>query len=201
MIIGIDLGTTNSLAAVYTDDGPKIIPNRLGENLTPSVVSIEEEGNVFVGRTAKERKQLYPESCAATFKRNMGSDRKYELSGKEYTAEELSSFILRSLKEDAEEYLGEAVEEAVISVPAYFDDKARKATKNAGALAGLKVDRIINEPSAAALGYLKGIDSERMNDGEERIILIFDFYFISVYVKGQWIRYCVIFNLSILIFI
>ena len=168
MIIGIDLGTTNSLAAVYTDDGPKIIPNRLGENLTPSVVSIDEEGNVFVGRTAKERKQLYPESCAATFKRNMGSDRKYELSGKEYTAEELSSFILRSLKEDAEEYLGEAVEEAVISVPAYFNDMRRKATKRAGELAGLKVERIISEPTAAAIAY--GL----YNDDKPAKNLVFD---------------------------
>ena len=168
MIIGIDLGTTNSLVAVYTEDGPKIIPNRLGENLTPSVVSIDEEGTVFVGRTAKERKQLYPASCAATFKRSMGSDRKYELSGKEYTAEELSSFILRSLKEDAEEYLGEKVEEAVISVPAYFNDMRRKATKRAGELAGLKVERIISEPTAAAIAY--GL----LNDDKPAKNLVFD---------------------------
>ena len=168
MIIGIDLGTTNSLVAVYTEDGPKIIPNRLGENLTPSVVSIDEEGTVFVGQTAKERKQLYPASCAATFKRSMGSDRKYELSGKEYTAEELSSFILRSLKEDAEEYLGEKVEEAVISVPAYFNDMRRKATKRAGELAGLKVERIISEPTAAAIAY--GL----LNDDKPAKNLVFD---------------------------
>ena len=153
MIIGIDLGTTNSLVAVYTEDGPKIIPNRLGENLTPSIVSIDEDGTIYVGRTAKERKQLYPDSCAATFKRDMGSDRKFALSGKEYTAEELSSFVLRSLKEDAEEYLGEKVEEAVISVPAYFNDMRRKATRRAGELAGLKVERIISEPTAAAIAY------------------------------------------------
>ena len=153
MIIGIDLGTTNSLVAVYTEDGPKIIPNRLGENLTPSIVSIDEDGTIYVGRTAKERKQMYPDSCAATFKRDMGSDRKFALSGKEYTAEELSSFVLRSLKEDAEEYLGEKVEEAVISVPAYFNDMRRKATRRAGELAGLKVERIISEPTAAAIAY------------------------------------------------
>ena len=153
MIIGIDLGTTNSLAAVYTDEGPKIIPNRLGEHLTPSVVSIDEDGTVYVGRTARERKQLYPNTCAATFKRDMGSDRKYNLSGKEYTAEELSSFILRSLKEDAEAYLGEPVTEAVISVPAYFNDMRRKATRRAGELAGLTVERIISEPTAAAIAY------------------------------------------------
>lgn len=153
MIIGIDLGTTNSLVAYYTEDGPKIIPNRLGENLTPSVVSIDEEENVYVGRTAQERMRLYPQSSAAVFKRDMGSDRKYELSGKEFTAEELSSFVLRSLKEDAEAFLGETIEEAVISVPAYFNDMRRKSTKRAGELAGLKVERIISEPTAAAIAY------------------------------------------------
>ena len=168
MIIGIDLGTTNSLAAYYTDEGPKIIPNRLGENLTPSVVSIDEEGTVYVGRTAKERKQLFPDTCASVFKRNMGSDKKYELSGKKLTAEELSSFILRSLKEDAEEFLGETVEEAVISVPAYFNDMRRKATKRAGELAGLKVERIISEPTAAAIAY--GL----YNDDKPTKNLVFD---------------------------
>ena len=118
MIIGIDLGTTNSLVAYYTEDGPVIIPNRLGEKLTPSVVSIDEEENVYVGKTARERMRLYPGSSAAVFKRDMGSDKKYTLGKKEFTAEELSSIVLRSLKEDAEVYLGEPVEEAVISVPA-----------------------------------------------------------------------------------
>ena len=153
MIIGIDLGTTNSLVAYYTDEGPKIIPNRLGENLTPSVVSIDEEENVYVGRTAEERMRLYPDTSASVFKRDMGSDRKFLLSGKEFTAEELSSFVLRSLKEDAEVYLGEKVEEAVISVPAYFNDMRRRATKRAGELAGLKVERIISEPTAAAIAH------------------------------------------------
>ena len=105
MIVGIDLGTTNSLIAYYTDEGPKIVPNRLGDRLTPSVVSIDEEENVYVGKTAQERMRLYPESSAAVFKRDMGSDKKYELSGKEFTAEELSSFVLRSLKEDQDEGL------------------------------------------------------------------------------------------------
>lgn len=153
MIIGIDLGTTNSLAAYYTEDGPVIIPNRLGENLTPSVVSIDEDGTVYVGKTAKERMALYPESCASIFKRDMGSDKKYKLSGKNYTAVELSSFVLRSLKEDAEVHLGEEVTEAVISVPAYFNDVRRKATKKAGEMAGLNVERIISEPTAAAIAY------------------------------------------------
>ncbi len=168
MIVGIDLGTTNSLIAYYTDEGPKIIPNRLGENLTPSVVSIDEEENVYVGKTARERMRLYPQSSAAVFKRDMGSDKKYELSGKEFTAEELSSFVLRSLKEDAEAFLGEEIEEAVISVPAYFNDMRRKATKRAGELAGLKVERIISEPTAAAIAY--GL----YNDDKPAKNLVFD---------------------------
>lgn len=153
MIIGIDLGTTNSLAAYYTEDGPKIIPNRLGKNLTPSVVSVDENGQFYVGETAKERLSLYPDTAAAVFKRDMGSSKKYRLSGKDFTAEELSSFVLRSLKEDAESFLGEEVTEAVISVPAYFNDSRRKATKRAGELAGLRVERIISEPTAAAIAY------------------------------------------------
>ncbi len=153
MIVGIDLGTTNSLVAYFTEDGPRIIPNRLGKNLTPSVVSVDEEGNVYVGETAKERMSLYPASVAQTFKRSMGTDRTYNLSGHLFKPEELSSMVLRALKEDAEAFLGEEVTEAVISVPAYFDDKRRKATKRAGELAGLKVERMISEPTAAAVAY------------------------------------------------
>lgn len=153
MIVGIDLGTTNSLVAYFTPEGAKIIPNRLGKNLTPSVVSVDEQGNVYVGETARERMSLYPDTVAMTFKRSMGTDREYELSGKKFKPEELSSFVLRSLKEDAESFLGEQVTEAVISVPAYFDDKRRKATKRAGELAGLKVERMISEPTAAAIAY------------------------------------------------
>ncbi len=153
MIIGIDLGTTNSLAAYYTDDGPQIIPNRLGDRLTPSVVSIDDKDQIYVGKTAVERMSLYPETCASVFKRDMGSSKPYQLGTHTFTSEELSSFVLRSLKEDAENYLGEEVTEAVISVPAYFNDMRRKATKRAGELAGLKVDRIISEPTAAAIAY------------------------------------------------
>lgn len=147
------MGTTNSLVAYFTEEGPKIIPNRLGKNLTPSVVSVDEEGNVYVGETAKERMSLYPASVAQTFKRSMGTERTYNLSGHLFKPEELSSMVLRALKEDAEVYLGEEVTEAVISVPAYFDDKRRKATKRAGELAGLKVERMISEPTAAAVAY------------------------------------------------
>lgn len=153
MIVGIDLGTTNSLIACFTEEGPKIIPNRLGKNLTPSVVSVDEEGNEYVGETAKERMSLYPDSVAQTFKRSMGTEREYVLSGKKFKPEELSSMVIRALKEDAESYLGEEITEAVISVPAYFDDKRRKATKRAGELAGLKVERMISEPTAAAVAY------------------------------------------------
>lgn len=153
MIVGIDLGTTNSLIAYFSEDGPKIIPNRLGKNLTPSVVSVDGEGNVYVGETARERMSLYPDTVAQTFKRSMGTERDYVLGGKHFRPEELSSMVLRALKEDAEVYLGEEVTEAVISVPAYFDDKRRKATKRAGELAGLKVERMISEPTAAAVAY------------------------------------------------
>lgn len=153
MIVGIDLGTTNSLVACYTNDGPKIIPNRFGKNLTPSVVSVDEEGVVYVGEMAKERMTLYPDTVVKAFKRSMGTDREYVLSGKKFKPEDLSSFILKALREDAEQYLGEEVTEAVISVPAYFDDKRRKATKRAGELAGLKVERMISEPTAAAIAY------------------------------------------------
>ena len=125
MIVGIDLGTTNSLIAYFGEDGAKIIPNRLGKHLTPSVVSVDGDGNVYVGETARERMSLYPDSVAQAFKRSMGTEREYILSGKHYRPEELSSLVLRALKEDAEAYLGEEVTEAFISVPAYFDDKIR----------------------------------------------------------------------------
>ena len=152
MIVGIDLGTTNSLVAYYTEHGPEIIPNRLGKHLTPSIVSVDGD-QIYVGETARERMLLHPESAASVFKRSMGSDQKYHLENQTFTSEELSSFVLRSLKEDAEHFLGEPVTEAVISVPAYFNDARRKATKRAGELAGLKVERIISEPTAAAIAY------------------------------------------------
>lgn len=153
MIVGIDLGTTNSLIAYYSEEGPKIIPNRLGSHLTPSVVSLDENDQIYVGESAVERDLLYPGTTASVFKRDMGTGKKYKLGSKEFTAEELSSFVLRALKEDAEAYLGQEVTEAVISVPAYFNDARRRATKRAGELAGLKVERIISEPTAAALAY------------------------------------------------
>lgn len=153
MVIGIDLGTTNSLAAYFKDGEAKIIPNRFGENLTPSVVSLSETGELFVGKTAKERKVLYPDRTADVFKRSIGTDMEYKLGEQTFSAEELSSFVLRALKEDAEAFLKEEVTEAIISVPAYFNDLQRKATKRAGELAGMKVERIISEPTAAAITY------------------------------------------------
>jgi len=152
-IIGIDLGTTNSLAACFREDGPVVIPNVFGEFLTPSVVSVDENGEVFVGRIAKERLLTHPDLTASVFKRSIGSKKQYRLGLKTFTPEELSAVVIRKLKEDAEEFLGEEVDEAVISVPAYFNDAQRRATKTAGELAGLKTERIVNEPTAAAVAY------------------------------------------------
>ena len=152
-IVGIDLGTTNSLVACFKDNVPVVIKNVYGETLTPSIVSVDENGEVFVGKIAKERQITHPESTASLFKRHMGTKKEYKLGDKKFLPEELSSLIIRNLKADAEEFLGEEVTEAVISVPAYFNDTQRKATKRAGELAGLKVERIINEPTAAASAY------------------------------------------------
>lgn len=162
MIIGIDLGTTNSLVSFFDGEKPVIIQNRLGDNLTPSVVSIDEETEeIYVGKIAKERKITHPFFTAEVFKRSMGTDKKYKLGNKEFSASELSSFVLRFLKEDAEKFLGQPVEEAVISVPAYFNDAQRKATVKAGELAGLKVERMINEPTAASIAY--GLHHKKAN--------------------------------------
>lgn len=168
-IIGIDLGTTNSLVCVFMDGYTRLIPNSFGETLTPSVVSVAEDGSIYVGAIAKERLVTHPESTASSFKRYMGTNRVFELSGRTFTPQELSSFVLRQLKEDAEAFLGEEVVEAVISVPAYFNDNQRYATKEAGELAGLKVERLINEPSAAAL------TASRLGGKEEGSFLVFDF--------------------------
>lgn len=154
MIVGIDLGTTNSLVSWVDGQTARLIPNRLGELLTPSVVSVDaEDGTVYVGRTAQARAGLHPFDTASVFKRSMGTGREYRLGGRLFRPEELSSLVLRSLKEDAEAFLGQPVEEAVISVPAYFNDQQRRATRQAGEMAGLRVERIVNEPTAAAIAY------------------------------------------------
>ncbi|HEX4301412.1 MAG TPA: molecular chaperone HscC [Rhizomicrobium sp.] len=153
MIVGIDLGTTNSLIGVWRNGEAVLIPNALGSFLTPSVVGTDEEGRVLVGQAARDRLVTHPGSTAAAFKRHMGTDKQIRVGSRNYRAEELSALVLQSLKADAEAFLGEPVTEAVITVPAYFNDTQRKATKAAGQLAGLKVDRLLTEPTAAALAY------------------------------------------------
>jgi molecular chaperone HscC len=153
MIVGIDLGTTNSLVGVWIDGRAQLIPNALKVNLTPSVVSVDEGGDILVGQAAVERMLTHPHLTASVFKRYMGTAKSLPLGKKHYRAEELSALVLRSLKRDAEEFTGEKVSEAVISVPAYFNNAQRNATRTAGELAGLKVERLINEPTAAALAY------------------------------------------------
>ncbi len=153
MIIGIDLGTTNSLCAVFDKGQPRLIPNRMGGVLTPSVVGFLDSGELLVGEPARELRVTRPERCASRFKRWIGTRENVVLHKNRLQAEELSSFVLKSLKQDAEEALGQEIDSAVITVPAYFNDLQRRATKLAGELAGLNVRRIINEPTAAALTY------------------------------------------------
>lgn len=153
MIVGIDLGTTHSLVSVWKDGGPRLVPNPLGSVLTPSCVGIDDDGQVLIGEAARERLQTHPLRTASLFKRYMGSTRIQRLAERDYRPEELSALVLRALKADAEAFLGEPVTEAVITVPAYFSDAQRKATRVAGELAGLKVERLLNEPTAAALAY------------------------------------------------
>ena len=166
-IIGIDLGTTNSCVAVMEGGNFTIIPNSDGSRTTPSVVNIKSNGEIIVGEIAKRQAITEPEATVASIKTHMGENYKVNIHGKEYTPQEISAMILKKLKKDAEAYLGETVTEAVITVPAYFTDAQRQATKDAGEIAGLKVDRIINEPTAAALCY--GLDKKK-----EEKVLVFD---------------------------
>ncbi len=152
-LVGIDLGTTNSLCAVFLDGEPRLIPNSLGKLLTPSVVGLLDDGQVLVGSAAKDLRVTRPERCVSCFKRWMGTDKSFSIGGQEYTPIELSSFVLKSLRDDAADFLQEEVTEAVITAPAYFNEHQRAATKQAGQLAGLNVRRILNEPTAAALTY------------------------------------------------
>ena len=163
MIIGIDLGTTNCAVGVWRDGGVELIPNSLGHTLTPSAVSLDEDrgGALLVGLAARERQSTHPLHTATAFKRYMGSTRVTRLGKREFLPEELSALILQRLKADAETYLGETVTEAVITVPAYFNDKQRKATRRAGEIAGLNVQRLLNEPTAAALAYgIQNLENE-----------------------------------------
>ena len=158
-IIGIDLGTTNSCVAVVENGEPVVIPNAEGSRTTPSVVAFSKEGERIVGQVAKRQAITNPDRTVSSIKREMGSNYKVTVDGKDYTPQQISAMILGKLKQEAEAYLGEKVTEAVITVPAYFNDAQRQATKDAGTIAGLNVRRIINEPTAAALAY--GVDKEQ----------------------------------------
>lgn len=166
-VIGIDLGTTNSVVAVMEGGEPVVVTNQEGSRLTPSVVGFAKNGERLVGQLAKRQAVSNPERTISSIKRHMGSDYKVKIDDKEYTPQEISAMVLQKLKADAEAYLGETVTQAVITVPAYFTDSQRQATKDAGAIAGLDVLRIINEPTAAALAY--GVDKD-----EEGKVLVFD---------------------------
>lgn len=166
--VGIDLGTTNSLVAVMQDQGPVLIPNALRQVLTPSVVGRDDSGQMVVGQTARELRVTQPDRCASVFKRQMGSSWTTELGDRDFSAVELSSFVLRSLKADAEAFLKETVHKAVITVPAYFNEEQRRSTIAAGRLAGLEVERILNEPTAAAIAY--GLHAAN----EEKIAVVVD---------------------------
>jgi len=166
-VIGIDLGTTNSCVAVMEGGEPTVIPNKEGARTTPSVVAYSKKGERIVGEHAKRQSVTNPDQTISSIKRHMGTDYKVTLNGEEFNPQQISAMILQKIKRDAEEYLGEDVEEAVITVPAYFSDAQRQATKDAGKIAGLKVERIINEPTAASLAY--GLD-----DKGEETILVYD---------------------------
>jgi len=167
-IVGIDLGTTYSAVGHMSEDGPKLIPNALGQVLTPSAVGIDLDGKLLVGQAARELQVLHPDRCITTFKRYMGTDWKGMLGLREFTPEELSSLVLASLKHDAEAALQQPIDRAVITVPAYFNDNQRKATLAAGRIAGFQVERILNEPTAAAIAY--GMHS--LN--EDKVLVVLD---------------------------
>ncbi len=166
-VIGIDLGTTNSVVAVVEGGEPVVIPNSEGSRTTPSVVSVNKKGGRLVGQIAKRQSITNPDNTIASIKRRMGKKTKVKMAGKKYTPQEVSAMVIKKLRTDAESYLGEKVTEAVITVPAYFEDAQRQATKDAGKIAGLEVKRIINEPTAAALAY--GLDKD-----QDQIVLVFD---------------------------
>ena len=165
--IGIDLGTTNSVVAVMEGGKPTVIANAEGSRTTPSIVGFSKTGERLVGQLAKRQAIVNPDKTIASIKRHMGDNYKVSIDGKDYTPQEISSMILRKLADDASSYLGEKVTSAVITVPAYFNDAQRQATKDAGKIAGLDVLRIVNEPTAAALAY--GLEKEKAEK-----VLVFD---------------------------
>ena len=167
-ILGIDLGTTNSLVAYWQDGKAQLVKNALGSVLTPSVVSVDDDGSILVGAAARERLISHPQATAASFKRYMGSSKRYRLGRRhEFSPEELSALVLGSLKADAEAAFGARVTDAVITVPAYFNDTQRKATRHAAELAGLNVRRLLNEPTAAAMAY--GL---HQGDGDRKFLVL-----------------------------
>ncbi|MFW9870962.1 MAG: Hsp70 family protein, partial [Candidatus Thorarchaeota archaeon] len=166
-IVGIDLGTTNSGIAYMEGGKPTIIPNAEGKRLTPSVVGITPKGEIVVGELAKRQAVSIPDRTVRSIKRKMGQDYKVKIGDKEYTPQEISAMILTKMKKDAESFLGESIEKAVITVPAYFNDSQRQATRDAGRIAGFEVERIVNEPTASALAY--GLDK-----GKEVKVLVYD---------------------------
>ena len=167
-VIGIDLGTTNSCVAVLENDQPVVITNAEGSRTTPSVVAFTKNGERLVGDAARRQAAVNVDRTFFSIKREMGSAFRAKIDGKQYTRQEISAMILRKLKKDAEEYLGETVSDAVITVPAYFSDSQRQATKDAGKIAGLNVLRIINEPTSAALAY-------GLHHGEPQKILVYKY--------------------------
>ena len=165
-IIGIDLGTTNSCVAVMEGGEAVVIPNQEGNRTTPSVVAFSSNGERLVGQIAKRQAVTNPEHTVISIKRDMGTDKKVKIEGDEFTPQEISAMILQKLKADAENYLGTEVKQAVITVPAYFSDSQRQATKDAGRIAGLEVLRIINEPTAASLAFgMDKADKDQKNNG------------------------------------
>ncbi len=166
-IVGIDLGTTNSVVAVMDRNGPVVVPNSLGERLTPSVVGFTKSGEILVGKKARRAAVMNPTRTVFSIKRHMGTGHRVSIEGKEYTPQEISSMILQKIKQDAEDFFGEPVTQAVVTVPAYFTDAQRQATKDAGEIAGFHVRRIIDEPTAAAMAY--GLDKQK-----DQTILVYD---------------------------
>ncbi|HQH12100.1 MAG TPA: Hsp70 family protein, partial [Candidatus Sumerlaeota bacterium] len=167
-ILGIDLGTTNSVMSIMEKNGPVIVPNSLGERVTPSVVGFTKSGEILVGKKAKRAAIMNVGRTVFSIKRHMGTNYRVRIEGKEYTPQEISAMILQKMKQDAEDFYGEEINQAVICCPAYFTDAQRQATKDAGEIAGLKVRRIIDEPTSSALAY--GIDKSA-----DQVILVFDF--------------------------
>ena len=167
-IMGIDLGTTNSVVAVYEKNGPVVVPNSLGDRLTPSVVGFTKSGEILVGKKARRGAVMNVGRTVFSIKRHMGTNHRVSIDGKEYTPQEISAMILQKLKQDTEDFFGEEINQAVITVPAYFTDAQRQATKDAGEIAGLNVRRIIDEPTAAAMAY--GLDKK-----QDQTILVYDF--------------------------